>query len=157
MKKIIFILALPLFLASCGIHRPSKCYQYVDTTTHVRVDTIETLRVDTTRIKGDTVTITDSILVDCVEGKAKFKPFKKTVNKGGASTTVSIDSLGALSVQSVCDSVLLVNKELTREINTLKEHTLEMKPPAKGNPWRTAFFVLGLVLFLQIAASRIIK
>lgn len=157
--RIILYIVIASLLASCGLHRPSRCYNYVDTSTHVRVDTFESVKVDTTRIKGDTIHLTDTIKVDCINGVPKFKSFKKSVKKRGAESIVSVDTLGVLSVETLCDSVMAVNTTLTREINTLKEREVVVNKAGeeKASRWRFSFFMLAIVMFAQIALTRILK
>lgn len=117
--KIAFIsMVLVIALASCGkkiVPNVTKDKTITDST----VVTIET-RVDTLKIKGDTVYLDK--LIDCGD-KGKLKPFVVQARSGRESLRIQVDKNGRLTATAICDSLWRLIEIKDREIYRLRKES----------------------------------
>ena len=117
----------------------TACSKKITTTqTTIKDSTIikETVRLDTVRIKGDTVRVTH--MIDCDSLTNKPKPFKINKRSGRASANVEVKADGSLQVEAVCDSLEKIVALMDREIFRLRQEkvlTTVYKQPSQIKIW----------------------
>jgi uncharacterized membrane protein len=132
-----------------------KKFCKADTVYVFKTDTIRKHTRDTLFIPGETVTIHDSIKVDCVNGLPVFKPMRRTETKGRTTSILQIDATGKIQVDCLADSLMQVIDSMTTVINNQKETTVTVHTTMN---WREKIvfcrnylivaFILGLALGL---------
>jgi len=160
--RYLLLLALPILLSSCGLHRKSMCYKYIDTATVTKVDTLVKIKRDTIVMQGDTVSVHDTIKVDCVDGKPKFKPSRRKEKKGGATVETQIDSNGVLIANASCDSLIHIVDSFSIQINKEVTNTLSLVGQVDElnkdkERWRLSFFIISAVFLAFILINKSFK
>lgn len=149
--RYLFLIAI-IVLAGCSSKTAPSQTELVKDSTVVKY----VPRVDTVRLPGEKVTLTEYI--ECDEVTRKPKPINTERRKGRALVKVKIDTQGKLTATGGCDSlkqvVELMDKEIFRlrhekktEVSIVKEYINHWyDPPARIIALVTILFTAGYVI-----------
>lgn len=156
--KVIYSLLIILALSGCYTKKKAiEKFCKADTTIVFNTDTTSKHTRDTLYFKGDSVVIHDTVKVNCVNGKAVFKPLKRTEKKGQILSNLNIDSNGAITVDCLADSLMRVIDSLSTVItnetktNITTHADLTFWEMLKAYRWYLVVaFLIGLILGLWL-------
>lgn len=157
-RLIITLLALST-LTSCGVYRQKVLDKYckADSVTTIKIDSFISHTRDTFYTGGDTVRLHDTLKVDCVNGKPRFKPSSGSQRTKNVVAKYTIDTAGILNIYCMTDSLmhiidslqLQINKDTTTRITKVRDETSPV--------WRWLAIIGWLLIVIIFAIQRITK
>lgn len=160
LRMIIVFVFCWLLISLTGCYTKKQAItKFCNADTVFTTDTQRTHTRDTLYFAGDTVTIHDSIKVDCIDGQAVFKPFTRTQKKGQILSKIEVDKAGNIKVDCMADSLMMVVDSLQKVISNNTTVTTHPKittwNKAKAARWYIMMaFMLGLAVGLYITFKR---